>query len=263
MQSPPLVSVLISVHNAEDTLAKSIGSIRAQSFENWELVIVDDGSTDKSPEILRACAQDDARIHVFTQDNTGLTRALNNGIAHCRGVYIARQDADDFSYPHRLARQAAVMEADTSIVLCGGNCDSVYESGLSIPWGWRDDESLKTILRFRTPFAHSTAMIRASVLKSLGGYDPSFKTSQDMELWIRLSKAGKVTMLREPVIKRSVLNKASISARRKWRQVYDAFRARWMHNQDRKFLALYHTARNLIIGCLPHKILALKQNMKS
>lgn len=263
MQSAPLVSILMSVHNAQDTLAQSIDSIRAQSYENWELVIVDDGSDDNSPEILRTYTQTDPRIRVFTQKNTGLTIALNNGIAHCRGVYIARQDADDFSYPQRLERQVSVMEADTSIVLCGGNCDSVYESGLSIPWGWRDDQALKKILRFRTPFAHSTAMIRASTLKSLGGYDPCFKTSQDMELWIRLSKSGKVTMLREPVIKRSVLETTSVSARRKWRQVYDAFRARWIHNQDHKFLALYHTARNLIVGCLPHKILALKQNMKS
>lgn len=263
MHTDPLVSILMSVYNAQDTLGQGIDSILAQTYRNWEMIIVDDGSSDGSAEIIRHYAQADSRIRPVAQKNTGLTIALNNGIPHCRGKYIARQDADDFSYPERIQVQVALMEADSSIVLCGGNCDSIYENGLSVPWGWRDDESLKKVLMFRTPFAHSTAMMRADVLKNLGGYDASFKTSQDMELWIRMANTGRVSMARQSLIKRHVIKGSSISAKRKWRQVYDAFRARWMHNQDRKFMAIYHTIRNLCISFLPDKILAIKQGMKS
>lgn len=255
MNSTPAISVLMSVYNAKDTLAKSIDSILNQSFENFEFIIIDDGSTDETAQILERYTPKDSRIHVLTQENMGLTVALNHGLKIAQGTYIARQDADDFSYPDRLLKQFKIMEAAPDILLCGGNCDSIYPDGTTSSWGWDNDEKLQKSVFLKTPFAHSTAMMRTDAAKKLGGYDESYKTAQDMELWMRFAKTGRISMLSEPLIRRSVSSSA-ISKRHRYRQLYDAMRARWAHNtpSNRPF-ALYYGLRSFIINALPHRLL--------
>lgn len=247
----PKISVVMSVHNAANDLKASIPGILGQGFKDFEFIIIDDGSKDKTLSVIKEYAATDPRIIIISQANTGLTAALNRGAAIAKGEYIARQDADDVSYPDRLEKQIRIMESDPSVVLVGGNCDDAYEDGFTAEWGAYGPEELQDIVFLKTPFAHSTAMMRASVFRSLDGYDESFKTSQDMELWMRFAKAGKLAMVPEPVLKRRITG-ASISVKRRWRQFYDALRARWRHNRGaRRFLAVYHSLRSLIIGLLP------------
>lgn len=258
--SRPLVSVIMAAYNAAETIEDSVTSLLQQTFNDFELILIDDGSTDTTLDILENFAAQDNRIKIITQKNTGLTRALNRGMDVALGKYIARQDSDDFSYPQRLEKQVVLMDENHDIVLCGSNCDNVYANGMVSEWGYRSEQSLKSSLTFKTPFAHSTAMFRSDTARQLGGYDESFITSQDMEFWIRLSQQGRVVMLEQPLIKRHILA-SSVSMKRRWRQTYDAFRARWLHNSN-KALVLYHTIRSLLISLLPDSVIAAKQEKK-
>lgn len=259
---PPLVSVVMAVYNAEGTIEHAIKSILGQTFENYELILIDDGSTDRTRQILEEYAGKEGRIRVISQKNIGLTRSLNRGLQEAKGKYIVRQDADDYSYPQRLEQQIELMENNPDVVLCGSNCDNVFSDGVTSQWGHKTEEVLKQSIPYKTPFAHSTAAFRTDIAQKLGGYDETFATSQDMEFWIRLSGQGRVVMLEQALIERHIL-KSSVSMKKRWRQNYDAFRARWKHNQNRKDLVLYHTLRSFLISLLPAKVLAYKQGLQN
>ena len=125
-QKLPKVSVLMSVHNDAATVEAAIGSVLAQTFGDFEFIMINDGSTDGTAEILRQLAQQDARIRVVDQDNTGLTKALNRALGEARGIYAARQDGDDLSHRERLARQVAILDARPEVVLVGSNSQDRY-----------------------------------------------------------------------------------------------------------------------------------------
>lgn len=240
----PKISVIMSVYNGAAHVAAAIDSILAQTFTDFEFLIIDDGSSDDTPNILKS--YDDPRIKIHTQANAGLTKALNTGLELASAPIIARQDADDVSYPERLATQLALLEAKPDVVLVGSNADVVYPA-YKAQWGTHTDIGLQKIVFFKTPFPHSTAMFRAG----LGSYDESFKTAQDMELWMRLAGQGRLAMLPEPLIQLNI-EAGSISRKRLWRQFYDALRARLRHNSVwRAPLAIYHSLRSLLITLLP------------
>src|ERR1041384_2352433 len=117
----PVVSVVLSVHNGERHLAAALRSVSAQSYRNFELIVIDDGSTDGTAEILEAFRAAEPRAIVVHQENRGLTASLNRGVALARGAFIARQDADDVSLPERFARQVARLEAAASLAGVGCN----------------------------------------------------------------------------------------------------------------------------------------------
>lgn len=244
----PSVTVLMSVYNAEDVLRDSVQSILEQTFADFEFLIVDDGSVDKTPSLLQELAKTDKRIRIISQYNTGLTIALNNGIKQARGKYIARQDADDISLPDRLERQYKVLGNNPHIALLGGNSLDFFPDGKSKEWGYHDLASLSKVVFKQTPFPHSTVMMRTSICREHGGYDPDFVTSQDAEFWMRIAKRYPIAMLEEVVIKRYV-SSDSISVKRRWRQFYDAMRARWRHNRGlSKLYVLLHSAASLLLN---------------
>ncbi len=245
-------SVLMAVYNGADTVEKAVKSILAQSMRDFEFIIINDGSTDRTGEILDNLAGDDDRLKIHHQQNTGLTIALNRGLKLAKGRYIARQDADDISYPDRFEKQLAILEGDPAVVLVGGNADDLYADGSRGQWGAYSPQELAKVTFMKTPFPHSTVMMRAETVRALGGYDESYKTAQDMELWMRMARAGKLAMVQEPVIQRFIAPD-SISVKRRWRQTYDGMRARLKHAPVyKKPLALYHTFRSLMIGLVLH-----------
>ena len=250
----PKISVIMAVYNGANHVRGAVKSILEQTERDFEFIIINDGSRDETSAILDAMAREDARLRIIHQENTGLTVALNRALALASGTYIARQDGDDISYPARFEKQCALLDQNPETVLVGANADDVYEDGSSGVWGFYTPEELQKITFLKTPFPHSTAMIRAETLRALGGYDESYKTAQDMELWMRMAKAGGLTMVEEPLIRRSIVSN-SISVKRRWRQFYDALRARMKHNPwPRKPFALYHSIRSLLIGLILHHI---------
>lgn len=256
-EAPPEISVVMSVYNGGAYLAEAIESILGQTFADFEFIIVNDGSSDNTGDILKEYSLKDSRIKIISHENQGLTRSLNNAVDLARGRFIARQDADDVSYPDRLEKQIHRMKADSGLLLLGACSDDVHNDGLKTRWGFHDDSKIRSVVFVKTPFPHSTAMMRADACKSLGGYDESFRTAQDMEFWMRFAKAGRIAMLDDALILRRV-EKNSISVSRRKRQFYDALRARLKHGGN-PALALYHSIRGLLIAYMPP---ALIQTMK-
>jgi len=183
----PRVSVLMSVYNGELYLTEAIDSILGQTFTDFEFIIINDGSTDRTGSILRGYT--DARIQVFEQTNMGLTRSLNRGISLARGEYVARMDADDISMPERLVKQVAFLDAHPEIGVLGTACRIVDEVSHR-EWEMHPPLSDKQIRRHLirgNPFVHSSVMMRKSVFQAIGGYDEAYPYVQDYELWIRMA----------------------------------------------------------------------------
>ena len=142
LSSSPLVSVVLPVRNAAGTIARAVASVRAQTFSDWELIVVDDGSTDGTREILRDLARDEPRMKLVEQAATGVAAAANAGATAARGEFIARMDADDESHPERLAAQVAFLRATEnraigvvgSLVEFGG--DRVASAGYALHVDW-------------------------------------------------------------------------------------------------------------------------------
>jgi len=197
----PRVSVVMPVFNGERFIADAIESVLAQDYADFELIIVDDGSTDATPDILWRYAARDARVVlVRCVENGGIPRALNLGIAHARGIYIARQDADDLSMPGRFRKQVTVLDADPDATLVAMNYEIIDERSQRVGAirTAEPPEVVAYLLHFSNAIGgHSQVMYRADRVRAAGGYDEAFPYSQDYELWTRLIGRGRIVMLPE------------------------------------------------------------------
>ncbi|TDI65291.1 MAG: glycosyltransferase [Bacteroidetes bacterium] len=201
----PSVSIMMTVYNAEKYVAEAIESIRNQSLQNFEFVIVDDGSDDSTPEILRQ-AEVDARIKVITKPRIGRARALNVAWKHAKSDYIANIDADDLAEPDRLAKQLAFLKEHPEVGLLGtaskirtelsGN-DYLRSHPLS-------DPELRSALVRSCPFIHSSVMMPRHVLEKTGGYNENFTVAIDYELWIRIADHYELANLEDVLIVKRV-----------------------------------------------------------
>jgi|SRR3989344_3384107 len=185
--SNPLVSVVMAVYNGQEYLNIAIDSILQQTYDNLELIIIDDGSHDNSASIIYNYS--DPRIHYVYQDNRGLAPALNHGIRIAQGDYIARMDCDDISYPTRLAEQVSFLEKNNNFALVGTSYDLIDWDGRIIDRSIHLDlpEDLKLEFLVRNPFGHGTVMIRKTALETTGIYD-STQSIEDYEFWWRISQ---------------------------------------------------------------------------
>jgi glycosyltransferase involved in cell wall biosynthesis len=187
-----MVSVVLAVYNGEEYIETAVKSVLNQQFDSFELVVVDDGSTDDTVVILSAI--DDPRLRLIEQESSGQAAALNHGIAAARGRYIARIDDDDIADPHRLDRQVALLESDPALGVIGTRFVRRYEraettetESVTPP---TTDRELRREFPFRNPFAHSTVMFRREAVREVGGYDESLNSCIDYDLWIRLGATG-------------------------------------------------------------------------
>jgi glycosyltransferase involved in cell wall biosynthesis len=160
----PLVSVILPVYNAETYIAEAIESILTQSYKNLELILINDGSTDRSLDIMQSYA--DIRIQIISRENRGLVASLNEGIMKAKGKYIARMDADDISLPKRFEEQVAFLEMHPEVGLCG---TAVMMFGNKIKGKiWRlpqSDNRIKSELLFSSALAHPTLMMRGELIE--------------------------------------------------------------------------------------------------
>lgn len=203
LDTPP-VSVLLACYNGERWLAEAIESILGQTFENFEFLIVDDGSSDNSPELIRQFAERDSRVVVITKRNTGLADSLNVGIGRARGEWIARIDADDICEPLRLERQLEAARESPDLVFIGTGLTTIDENGRTIKsysYPKRHAELVRNLRTARKFPPHSSAFYRTGAVRAVGGYRVRIKRSEDRDLWLRLSEVGLLAALTEPLVR--------------------------------------------------------------
>lgn len=197
-----LVSVLLSVHNGAATIAAAIESIRAQTLADWELIVIDDASTDGT--YARIDDIDDERIRIIRNaTNRGLAASLNIAFRASHGEFIARMDADDVALPDRFRRQVDFLRAHPDVDVVGGAALVVDREGRELGTAMRPethDEIVSGIFRIN-PFIHPAVMMRRRVLEELGGYDESLLRAQDYDLWFRGVSRFRYHNLQEPVLR--------------------------------------------------------------
>jgi len=194
----PIISVILPVFNGEDHLDACIESVLHQSYTNFEFVIVDDASTDKTSQILKEFAMKDNRIIIVTHEvNQKQTVAANTAIKHSKGKYIARMDADDIALPMRFKKQFEFLEKKPAFGLVGSWTDTINETG-EILGQWKTASETGVLnwnLLFGTSFAHSSVMMRTALVKEVGYYQSP--EAEDYDLWSRLSRVSEVANLPE------------------------------------------------------------------
>jgi glycosyltransferase involved in cell wall biosynthesis len=213
MPSLPTVSVMMPVYNAGAFVARTVRSILNQTFADFELLVLDDGSRDASPRILRGLAESDRRIRLSLRENHGAIASRNELLKLARGKYLAVNDADDLSLPHRLERQVAFLDANPGVVCVGGHFDMIDAKSrrLTTLCPPEDDAGIQHLaLRGHCSICHSAAMMRRDAVERVGGYGKNFTFAHDLELWLRLGEAGALANLPETVIQFR-LHESSIS----------------------------------------------------
>ena len=191
----PKISVIMPAYNAEKYIKEAIDSILSQTYGDFELIVLNDCSKDRTEEIILSY-RDDRIVYLKNPQNMGVAATLNRGLAAARGEYIARMDADDISLPQRFEKQVAFLDAHPEIAVLGTNCETFDESGpLYTGWSATDPAQMKVDLLFSCGLAHPSVMMRREVVQSLGGYDLEFEGMEDYDLWCRVAESHGVTTL--------------------------------------------------------------------
>lgn len=200
----PEISVIMPAFNSEKYIEEAIRSVLNQSFKNFELVIVDDASTDGTWKIVQKMVEIDSRIvPIKKSQNDGPSSAGNLAVSKSRGKYIARQDSDDFSFPDRLARQLDFMEKNPEVAVCGSAIEVCGEnlSVISKRNYPADDFSAREKIFRYSPFCHSAVMFRKNIFLEARGYDEKMREAEDYDLYFRMGRFGKFANLSEVLVK--------------------------------------------------------------
>lgn len=191
--SGPLVDVLLPVYNGAATIAESVESLLAQTMTRLRILVVDDGSKDATPQILADLSRRDPRVVVITQPNGGIVEALNHGLSHVSAPFVARQDADDISFPDRLERQLAAFEANPGLVAISGSCIHIdsegRETGTRYTIPDADAADSQSLPATEPYLLHPFLMVRAEAFAAARGYRYVFH-SEDTDLYWRLRETG-------------------------------------------------------------------------
>ena len=247
----PQISVVTSVHNGEDYLEQCINSILDQTFIDFEYIILNNGSTDRTSEILSSYK--DSRMRIVHQENLGVPRSLNKGVSLCRTDLIARLDADDYVLPHWLERQYEFMSKNKDVVFRSSRFEELFNGKLfpqSFPFMGNDTE-IRESLCFMNPVPHSLTVIRKHSLIKVGGYDTQFMIAHDYDLWVRLLEKGKGHNLDE-VLGVCRTHEKSFSMKKERTMIREAFQVQWraynklgggfwkmVHSLSRRGIALF------------------------
>jgi glycosyltransferase involved in cell wall biosynthesis len=202
MPDTPRVSVVMAVRNGLPYLEQAVDSILAQTFTDFEFVIIDDGSTDATPEVLERYRRTDPRVRVYRQENMGLTASLNRGRARARGEYLARMDSDDIAFRERLERQVEFLDRHPQVALVGSSVMRIDELGREIKWSacpTSHAEIIRALTEYNC-FTHPSVMLRNDVLAAVGGYREAYRQGQDYDLWLRLAEGHELANLAEPLL---------------------------------------------------------------
>jgi glycosyltransferase involved in cell wall biosynthesis len=200
-----MVSVIMPVFNSEDFIAGAVRSILSQTYPDFELIVIDDGSMDATATILGSFH--DSRLQILTNDvNRGIVESLNRGLRSSTGEYVARMDADDESLPERLERQVAYLEKYRDVAMVGTAVSLIDEQGATI--GREEfplaDATIRKTIFVHNPFCHGSVLIRREVLQRSGGYDGRFVHNEDYDLWLRIGAQHRLANLPDTLLRRRI-----------------------------------------------------------
>lgn len=217
----------MSVFNGQAFLSEAVESILQQTLQDFEFVVIDDGSTDGTGDILSTFVKRDKRMRVFRQENQGRPKSLNDGIALASGKYIARMDADDIALPDRLAKQADFMERNLEVGLLGGAFERIDRAGqtIDIIRPPLDDSDLRLTMDRYNPICHPAVLMRRDLVVATGGYRKLLLDADDYDLWLRLAERSKLANL-ERVILRYRIHPNQVSVKNAQHQVLCVLAAR-------------------------------------
>ncbi|WP_180981083.1 glycosyltransferase family 2 protein [Pseudovibrio exalbescens] len=219
------VTVLIPVRNAAPTLMPTLESLKAQTFRDFIIVVVDDGSTDATMDILRAYQKDEPRLHLLKNAGRGISAALNTGLRHIDSPFVARLDADDLAMPRRLRTQVAALRHNSDWVLCGSDVERIDAIGtprgvLTSP---TTPEAIAKRLHEKNCLYHPSIMFRSEAVKRLGGYRSRFDGAEDYDLYLRLSRLWQLGSLPEALTQYRIHDgQVTADPNRRYRLIADA-----------------------------------------
>lgn len=198
----PAISVVLPVRDGAAFISEAVRSILGQTWRDFELLAVDDGSRDATPTILGRLAAEDPRVRVLAQSPLGIVPALNRGVQAAAGRYVARMDADDLAAPERLALQAAVLEGDPAVAAVGSACRVIGLDGtiLRVRCPPTRAAAVRAALERGNPMIHPTVLLRRQAMLAVGGYRPAFLLCEDYDLWLRLSERHDLVNLAQPLL---------------------------------------------------------------
>jgi glycosyltransferase involved in cell wall biosynthesis len=210
----PTASVVLPAYNSERFLREALDSVLAQSFRDFELIVIDDCSRDGTWNIIQEYAARDPRdVPLRNERNLNLARSLNRGIAAARGRYIVRMDHDDISVPHRLEAQIAFLEAHPEVGIVGSTMEIMDEAGRRT--GMRrynlTDDAIRRKIFIYSPFCHPATAMRKDVLDEVGPYDHAFNPAEDYELYFRIGMRSRFANLEEPLLRYRVVAGTSMT----------------------------------------------------
>jgi glycosyltransferase involved in cell wall biosynthesis len=221
-----MVSVIMAVYNDESGIHKALCSLTSQTFKDIEIIVIDDGSSDGTRDILMDLAAGDERIKLISQSNMGLTKSLNKGVRLSTGKYIARMDSDDISHTRRLEEQVKYLENKSNVALLATRARIVFEGNFEVVSPHLSGDAIIRKMRFTNCLVHSSVMIRSRAFTEIGMYDESFDTTQDYDAWSRLIDKGYLLeMLPDVLVTRNVIP-SSVSRKRFLRQSINSMRVR-------------------------------------
>lgn len=227
MKNNPKISVLMPVYNGEKYLKESIESVLEQTFTDFEFIIINDGSTDSSVDIIKKYQQDDSRILLLNnQKEKGIVGALNTGLEAVKGKYIARMDSDDINLPYRFEKQASFLDSHSDVVVCGTWVELIGTHSGKI---WRlaeDHDVIKCTMLFCGSITHPTVMIRSNFfVDNRIFYDNDYLFAEDYELWTRIIDKGKFANIPEILLNYRTHNE-NIGTVHNFKQVENSRRVR-------------------------------------
>lgn len=200
MNTNPLISIIIPTYNKSQYLKEAIESVLNQTYKEIEVIVVDDGSTDNTGEVVKSF--DDPRVIYFFQKNKGPAAARNSGLRRAKGKYIAFLDSDDLWLKEKLKKQIDFMEKNSEIGLLGTGCYEITDKGKIIGkkiFPIKNEILQKDLIKYN-PFIQSSVMVKREVFDKVGLYDENFRESEDYELWLRIAENYKIRNLAEPLV---------------------------------------------------------------
>jgi glycosyltransferase involved in cell wall biosynthesis len=255
------ISVVIPAYNAEKYLGSSIESVLSQTFNDFEIIVIDDCSTDGTWKMIKGYAQRDSRIRPYRNGvNLGIAGNRNRGVELARGKYIAWQDADDISLPERLEKQIGFMEANHQIGIIGGYLEIFRDNGVVI--GVRkyptDDRSLRRCIYRYSPVAQPVAMLRRKALLEVGWYDLRYPPAEDLDMTFRIGEYYNMANIPEILLRYRQSPTSAVSTRLREDEI-NTIKIRFSNFKSKSYQPsiidfLYNTLHFISLWVIPSRI---------